>query len=108
MPFASPTDNSASLLSVDVFAFSFFQAAYFAFNYAMFGRTAQALTRQHDLSNKDLNLTLIPARLMSNIFVTSDVVTFLIQAGESKKVWERKRAKNGWIRGEKACLSSEL
>lgn len=54
-------------------------ACYLAFNYILFGRLAATISSQTNLSRRNENLTLIPARLMGRIFILSDVATFFIQ-----------------------------
>jgi hypothetical protein len=66
-------------------------ACYFAFNYLLFGRLVYN-TAQDDRIEKTRPLTFIKAEHMGALFVTSDVVTFVMQVSFVLLLLERDKS----------------
>lgn len=59
-------------------------ACYFAFNYIWFGRLVQRIEEHQQQFNSKSNrkhITFLPPKQFGKIFIISDVITFIIQAG---------------------------
>lgn len=56
-------------------------ACYFAFNYIWFGRLVQRIEEHMNFKLNRKHITFLPPKKFGMLFIISDVITFLIQAG---------------------------